>query len=113
MRTIVVALATLAVLAGCSTAPAGPSLDQQQQTWEEDIRTNACEGIKMLTEGTLELEWSIDDGDLKAGTRALSSPRPYNCTDGRFERFFEESLVSQFPDSPKGQAGETTAPQPR
>lgn len=109
MRTIVVA-AILLTLAGCSS---GPSLDQRQQAWEEDIRTNACEGIKMLTEGTLELEWAIDDGDLKSGTRALSSPRPYNCNDDRFERFFQESLVSQFPESPKGQSGETTAPQPR
>lgn len=116
---IAVATAGLLALAGC--AEPGPSLDQQQQAWEQDTRTNACEGIKMLTPGALELEWAIDD--LAAGSKSLDSLRtasmagrrdkPYNCQDAAFERFYEESLVSQFPDSPKGQAGETTAAQPR
>lgn len=117
MRTVILAAAALLTLAGCSSDP-GPSLDQQQQAWEGEVRETSCESIKIMTPGALELEWAVDRlaagkgtaDDLKVGTRGGGRDRPYNCNDETFERFHQEQLVFQFPDSPKGQAGETTAP---
>lgn len=119
MRSVIVPLAVLLVIAGCSSEPA-QSLDQQQQAWEQTMRDDACETIQMMTPGVLELEWAVDamaEGrgtaeDIRVGTRGGDRSKPYNCRDATFERFYEKQLVSRFGDSPKGQAGETTKPAP-
>lgn len=121
MRTLIASATASAValiaLAGCSTAPATPSLDQQQQAWEETVRTRVCETITALTPGSLELGWAIENaakgnlsGDDLAAFGTNNSSRRYNCNDAVFDRYYQEWLVEDFPESPKGQAGETTKP---
>lgn len=111
---IIVAAAALLPLTGCSDQ--GPSLDQQQQSWEQNVRDQACAGITNLSPGSLELGWLYRDGASNMTGEQLgqvAAKRPYNCHDDRFERYYQERLWDDFPNSPKGQAGETTAPQPR
>lgn len=104
----------LILLAGCSS---GPSLDQQQQAWEQDIETQACESIQRLNPGSLERGWAIENAaegnltgdDLRAfGNRG--DDRQYTCAGAAFDRYYQEWLVEDFPESPKGKAGETTKP---
>lgn len=119
MRTVLaLTAAALLALAGCSSEPSGPSLDQQQQAWEEDMHDSACETIQLFSPGALELGWSTDAmaggggtaDDIRMGVDALNREEPYNCGDATFDRFYEERMVEEFSDSPKGQAGETTSP---
>lgn len=116
MRTLIASATAstvaLIALAGCSTAPATPSLDQQQQAWEAGIETQACESIKRLNPGTLELSWLSEDGNItgSAYRNATERDTAYTCNEDAFDRYLNEWLVEDFPDSPKGQAGETTKP---
>lgn len=109
--------AIAALVAGCS-AESGPSLDQRQQAWEQEQREDSCASIKRLQPGSLERGWAIEDaaegratGD-DVRTLAGSGGEPYTCSGPVFERYVAEYLVEDFPDSPKGQAGETTQPAP-
>lgn len=118
-RHLLAPLAAVAVLAGCSSDP-GPSLDQQQQTWEKEVSASACGSIEQLSPGWLETQWAVgamaegagSPEDLRIVMNGSDRVRPYNCDDQVFQRYYEEQLVRKFPDSPKGQVGETTKPAP-
>ncbi|MDX2358564.1 hypothetical protein [Dietzia sp. PP-33] len=110
----VAAVSVFLLLAGCTS---GPSLDQQQQAWDADIETQACESIELLTPGSLERGWAVEnaaEGNLTADdVRAFGNggdDSPYRCAGDTFDRYYQEWLVEDFPESPKGQAGETTSP---
>jgi Tfp pilus assembly protein PilP len=111
--------ATAALAAGCS-AESGPSLDQRQQAWEQEQREDSCASIKRLQPASLETAWAFRASaagedytqELKAMMNAKADEQPYKCGGDVFERYYEENLVSAFPESPKGQAGETTQPAP-
>ena len=111
--------ATIGLVAGCS-AESGPSLDQRQQAWEQEQREDSCASIKRLQPASLETGWAMEasaaggsfSDEMKAMLDAKAADEPYTCSGPVFERYVTEYLVEDFPDSPKGQAGETTQPNP-
>lgn len=97
---------------GCSSEPA-MSLDQQQQAWEEDVERKTCESWLLVGEEYFVLQHSL--GVLSSGGKAaIAEPRLKlaGCRNSNFGRELHLDLVRKFPDSPKGQAGETTRPAP-
>ncbi|MDV6299935.1 hypothetical protein R3P82_12530 [Dietzia maris] len=109
---IVAVVCTAAVAGACSSGrPEGLSLDQQQQAWEEEVEREVCEFYREVGEKHLALGQSMDT--IRTGSEAhLATPRldQSGCTGATYGRYLYERLHRQFPDSPKGQAGETTSP---
>lgn len=95
MRMKTVALFTLASLALVSCG-------QNSEHAEPSVRDQACESIKILSPGTLELGWAIDTLADRNSTAAqkeealleTSAPgkrtEPYTCEGPVFERFAAE-----------------------
>lgn len=114
---VVVILAVfVAYLAGRGWDEAtGPSvsLDQQQQAWEEDLERRLCEAYIEVGEDSMKLSQSIET--LSTGKAPpIATPRldQPGCRSDVYGRYLHDRLIANFPDSPKGQAGETTKPAP-
>lgn len=113
MKRLGVPIAAVLLLAAC-TSDTGPSLDQQQQAWEEDVERNTCEMWHEVGEEYITLQQSLQTLS-GAGQEPVAEPRLQlsGCSGTAYGRLLHERLQRQFPDSPKGLAGETTIPQPR
>ena len=106
MKQLAVATTAILALAGCSS---GPSLDQQQQAWEHDVERSTCETWHRVGEDFYATRSALDT--LATGQRPQAAEPQLNldgCTSIEFGQVLHSQLVRQFPNSPKGEAGETT-----
>ena len=93
----------------------GPSisLDQQQQAWEEDLERRLCEAFIEVGEDSMKLSQSLETLSTGKPPR-IATPRldQPGCRSDVYGWYLHDRLIANFPDSPKGQAGETTKPAP-
>lgn len=112
MKRLGVPIAAVLLLASCTTETS-PSLDQQQQAWEEDVERNTCEMWHRVGEDYFTTQQSLDA--VSGRDTPVAEPRLQlsGCSGRVYGGVLHDQLQRQFPDSPKGLAGETTIPQPR
>lgn len=111
-------------LYGPGRREAGPSLDEQQQTWEKRVRDEACDSYKAMGGTYVALDQAMQDLSTQSGDQVAAMKRalglqngdltaPTECVGPVFERHAQEIATKSFPESPEGMAGQTTVPIPR